>query len=377
MYFYISFKKLLNIKMKSCFICDVQEEKKNEIQLNKKVKENFNYYCRNFELEKIGFYNIGNSCYMNSFLQILLHIPNFLEYLKKDYKNSNKESILIQNIINLANFPNNKNYLYLIQEYMSNISSNYNRYKQADSQNFGIDLINEIITNIKGEEELYSEYNNNINEEMNNIINYKKIKYNEFIKKYQKENELIFLEHMFLVNEINNYFYPNGTFKLKFDCYLNIELSFQKDKQNEYLDKYLLKDLLDFKYNKKLETNHKNKNCYLKLNYKSSICKLPKILIITISRSEIGKELKTKKLVIPNEIDFLQYTDDVLIKKKNCKYKLFCINEKLGKSKSFGHYYCFIKIEKKWYLFDDEKVIEKKPNLISRNVVGLFYEEYK
>ena len=166
---------------------------KNDEIYNNKFKTNGNRFT--------GFYNIGNSCYMNSFLQILLHIPNFLEYLKKDYKNSNKESILIQNIINLANFPNNKNYLYLIQEYMSNISSNYNRYKQADSQNFGIDLINEIITNIKGEEELYSEYNNNINEEMNNIINYKKIKYNEFIKKYQKENELIFLEHMFLVNE--------------------------------------------------------------------------------------------------------------------------------------------------------------------------------
>lgn len=46
-------------------------------QFNKIKNEN------DFEYKTVGFPNIGNSCYMNSFLQILLHCPNFLKELKK------------------------------------------------------------------------------------------------------------------------------------------------------------------------------------------------------------------------------------------------------------------------------------------------------
>ena len=76
-----------------------------------------------------------------------------------------------------------------------------------------------------------------------------------------------------------------------------------------------------------------------------------------------------------NIIDFSDYIDKDLINKQNLKYKLFAINEKNGKSKLNGHYYSFIKIGNNWYLFNDETVIEKEPNLASNNVVGLFYEE--
>ena len=343
-----------------------------DIIYNSKFRMNNN--C--FELEKIGFDNIGNSCYMNSFLQILLHIPNFLKNLRKDYNKSKKESQLIKNIINLSDYPNNKKYLYLIQNYMSNISSNYEQFNQSDSQNFGIDLINEIIINIKGEEdETSSEYNKNINKNIINIINYKKNKYNEFIKKYQNENQQISLEKMFNVNESENYFYPNGDYLIKFNCFFHIELSFQKNDEYEYSNKYLLQDLLYIRYNQKKEVIQTKKNSYSEMDKISKICKLPKILIITISRAEIGENLKRFKLVIPNEIDLSKYIDKDLIRKRNLKYRLFAINEKKGKSKTNGHYYCFIKIENIWYLFDDENVTRKAPNFTSRNVVGLFYEE--
>ena len=349
--------------------------KGNHIESDKIIKSKF--IINNFESEKIGFNNIGNSCYMNSILQILLHIPNFLENLKNDYKKSKNESQLIQSIINLSYYPNNNRNLYSIQEYMSTISNNYEQFHQGDSQNFGIDLINEIINNIKGEEDISSQYNKNININNNNIVNYKINKYDEFIQKFQNENELISLEKMFIVNESENYFYKNGNFNIKFNCLLHIELSFQKNDKYEKSDKHSLKDLLYVKYITKKTEIEKKKNTYSEIDKTYKICKLPKILIITISRAEVGEKLKTKKLVIPKEINLSEYIDKDLINKRNFKYKLFAINEKEGNSKSNGHYYCFIKIDDDWYLFDDEYVTKKTPNFTSRNAVGLFYKEFK
>lgn len=341
---------------------------KNDIIYNNKYRIN----CHEIQ----GFYNIGNSCYMNSFLQILLHIPNFLDNLKKEYQKSNKKSPLIESIINLSEYSNNKNNLHLIQKYMKKISPNYAEFHQADSQNFGIDLITEIITSIKGVEEFSSQYQNRDNEEIMNISMYKKNKYKEYIQKYQNKDTQISLEKMFTINEYQNYFDSNGISNITFISSFNIDLSFQKNNQNEYSEEYNLQDLLYYKYNKKFETCYKKENNYMQIENILKICKLPKIVIITILRSETGEKLKTQKLKFPNKIDFSDYIDKDLINKKNLKYKLFAINEKNGESKSNGHYYSFLKIDKNWYLYDDEKIIEKEPNFVSNNVVGLFYEEY-
>ena len=351
--------------MKICSNCENVDNEENEIQLFKKHKENINYFHENFELEKIGFDNIGNSCYMNSFLQILLHIPNFLVNLKTDYYKSKKESQLIKNIINLSDYPNNKKYLYLIQNYMSGISSNYEQFNQSDSQNFGIDLINEIIINIKGEEdETSSEYNKNINKNIINIINYKKNKYNEFIKKYQNEEQQISLEKMFNVNEYLNLKENNAIFKYSFFCSLGIELVFPNKNKNIYN----LNDLLNYKYNNE--------------NSSKKICNAPKILIITILRAFVNEELNRSTLEFPQELNISSYVDKDLINNNDClKYKLFAINEKKSLSKENGHYYCLINLKKQWFLFNDRNVslFENyiKESYCSNNVVGLFYINLK
>ena len=54
--------------------------------------------------KKIGFKNLGNTCYMNSFLQILIHIPGFIEKLKND-----------ENIIKKNNIFDYLIYIFLIQ----------------------------------------------------------------------------------------------------------------------------------------------------------------------------------------------------------------------------------------------------------------------
>ena len=44
---------------------------------NNKYFKKKNETIEKFQINTIGFPNIGNSCYINSFLQILFHIPNF------------------------------------------------------------------------------------------------------------------------------------------------------------------------------------------------------------------------------------------------------------------------------------------------------------
>lgn len=317
-----------------------------------------------------GFENIGNSCYMNSFLQILFHTPNFINNLKREYEKSYNKSLLIKNLIDLYEI-NHKKYLHSIQNYMKNISSNYAPFVQGDSQNFGTDLINEIIKNIKGEENSSSEYENNKNDNEIMLDLYKKNKYKNFINKYQN-NEISF-EKMFALNESKITYFSNQISNIRFESSFQVELSIQKNRNN-YLNEYSLKDLLDYKYLPKFEQkqNMYNNN----ENVIKKICKLPEILIITISRASLGEKFKNQKIHFPKIIDISDYIDKELINKRSTKYKLYGINEKNGNSKSSGHYYSYIYIANKWYLFNDTEIKEEEPNFESKNVVGLFYREF-
>ncbi len=53
---------------------------------------------------------------MNSFLQILLHIPTFLSTLKEFYKNKIEKDKVVYNLIELSEHPRNKNLLYKINK---------------------------------------------------------------------------------------------------------------------------------------------------------------------------------------------------------------------------------------------------------------------
>lgn len=321
-----------------------------------------------FELQTKGFLNIGNSCYMNSFLQILFHSPGFLFELKKNYKHLFDESCLIKSIIDLSEYPENKKYLKEIKYYISESYSEYNYYRQSDSQDFGKDLINEIIKGIKGDIDDSSYYESESDCEFENINDYfKKGKYREYLRKYKKDQ--IFIEKMFEIDEIEIKISKKRT-NLLFNSSLQIDLFFpQRQKMI-----YTLNDLFNFKFKNNSKSNESvNKKG---IQVQRQICKLPKILIINIGRASYDYQLNDSLLNIPETFDINDYVDHSLIKKdESTNYKLFAINEKIGSYKSCGHYYCHIhlKNEDKWYLFDDSHVCQSTPNFNSKNVVGIFY----
>ena len=245
-----------------------------ETNNNKKIDYEINLSIKNSEL--IGFSNLGNTCYMNSFLQILLHFPNFINQLKEIVKENNLKINLIDNIIKLSDNRTDKNYLRNIKYLMGKVYEKYGEYVQNDSQMFGIDLLNEMICLLKNEKHLNdsdellmqkSKIKEKIN--FNNIEKYKKILFEEYKENcnFKEENE-IFLEKLFQFHEYSIKVSAENVKnivleKVEYETFLNISLVIPKDKT-----RWKIVDLLKNKYqvlqmpnnedNNKIETNLKN-----------------------------------------------------------------------------------------------------------------------
>lgn len=406
-------------------------------------KKSSELLIENFETEKIGFTNIGNTCYMNSFLQILLHTPGFLKELKKE-RNNNID--LVNSLIGLSEEPYNIRHLKNIKEIMGEVKDSYSQYVQNDSQEFGTDLINTIISLIKGEQSFSDESRK---EEAkithNNKVQLKKEKFIKFLNKYHNIENEIPLEKMFQFYESKIEFESKenneiGEIKgINFEICINIDLDFQKYKKTN------LVDLLNYKYfeycvkendmkltitnnlnenknlkeeeNVNVEENQKESrlrrilNCAKKIisycwnafincicgkkqqnNEKANvddnrinkkeelitskrIASLPRILIISINRAFLNNSLNDNIISFNEILDIKKYIDQDLLKLHNTdyKYQLYAINECIGHTKENGHYDSYIKINKKWYKFNDNNVKEEQPNFSSDYVVGLYY----
>ena len=209
----------------------------------------------NFEL--VGFKNIGHTCYMNSFLQILIHFPNLINQVKETIKENNMYIELIDNIIKLYDERTNTNYLRKIKSLMGQVYHKYGNYVQNDSQMFGIDLLNEMINLIKNETKFNDSNEFLIKEKIeakpeisfDNIDKYKKILFKEYKENYNhKEENEICLEKFFQFHEysikVSDKDYKNIKLeKVEFETFLDIQLFIPNDK-----DEWNIVDLIKNKY---------------------------------------------------------------------------------------------------------------------------------
>ena len=221
--------------------------KKNKIEENNKIGKNYNISSfESSDLELFGLKNLGFSCYVNSFLQILLRTPMFIHYIKQSYIKNNSQNLLLKILLSLSNKENQKKNLKFIKETMAEKDPSFGRNEQNDSQEFGIALIDKIISIIK-EESLFSDDDEEDYKETTEKIPFSKLgeikneKYKEYIAKYH--NKEIPLEKMFQFYESHVKIDINNEIKkISFETFLNIELSFPD--KNEYK----LEELLRIKY---------------------------------------------------------------------------------------------------------------------------------
>ena len=325
-------------------------------------KSNLNYHIKEPLNSKVGLINLLNDCYIITFLQILFHTPRFLIIIKN--LNIKAQRDVIKYLILVSEYPFNVEYFYKLKQLLGEINPEYSKPYSNDSQEFGIDLINYLISELKGtiEEISYEMPTCQQEEQEEKLIEFKKEALNLFISTYQvNQNEL---EKLFLFNQIDLFYY-NNSIRPQISSNLHMELTLQKTMSYAKIG-----DLIDKKYN--FDNSDMKSNLFFT---KSNLVSLPNILIISINRVLNNERINNCLIEFEENLDLKNCIDYDLFNEYNKKttYHLYSINECFH-SMRYSHYICSIKINDKWYIFDDNKDVKER-SFVNRSsfVVGLFY----
>jgi ubiquitin C-terminal hydrolase len=325
-----------------------------------------------------GMKNLTNTCYINSSFQILIHIRQFVEIIRK---NKDFEGNVIGNINCIFDkiLSNHKNYNKSINPstFVYNFKKEhkeYDNYCQKDSQMFLEELIWDINTklSILDDERILYYYDLTIEKE--------KLFY-DYMKEIDKDSYYKIYDLFYVCFIHEKKCESCGHLSYYFDDSTGLKLNFKMTEEKDYtIDLYAL-IMNNFKEPERIESSFPCqgcKNCFY-VKEKTRIAKLPKILILSLQKTNIHNTKINPWIVkYDKELSWIKEIIDFdLYKQGNYIYEIYAINNHAGYSPKSGHYYSTIYLEelKSWFSFNDESVYpisEVEPNLY--NYI-LFYKQ--
>ena len=352
---------------------DIEREKKKEKEITPE----------NVTQSLIGLLNLGETCYMNTGLQNIIHCKPFINQLflviTSQFREILNEKIITHSFINLCSslINNNNNYItinsynpYSFRKDFCSCHKEYADRGQHDSLEFLRIFLDDISKELN-QTKIISQY-----KELKTEGKSKEIQNMEYHKFYlRRENSIVV--KVFYSQIMNMFICECGDVSYSFEKILDIPLLFPKEISSEIH----LNDLLE-KYfrGEKLSWSLTCPKCGKKDAERSKKIKLsilPEVIIFSLQRFNPTTGVKINKTIKFEEIiDLKSFCDFDFFNggEIKTKYRLFGISNHSGMI-NYGHYYSYTKVGDNWYEFNDSLVKPINLPLMSRAAYFFFYEK--
>ena len=299
---------------------------------------------------KNGLQNLGNTCFMNTCLQLLIHSPNFIQRLIDFYPNNNilRSTKISKAFYNLCKEQSNSSCAGVPSDFKSAFGSNhyeYRGYSQQDTQEFCRFLLEDISKELNKVSKIppYKEIDDK---------NKTKLEINLEYTRFFRGREDSIVVDTFYAKIINIFTCKCGFESYSFQFVLDLPLlpkSNSGEKIENLIEEYFESDRIEWaaKCEKCGKRTEHEKN--MRLAY------APEILILSLQRyNQRLRRKNTENIKYKEELDMSKFIDKECYGSKTVKYNLIGIGNHSG-SLSFGHYYAYVKINEKWYEFNDSR----------------------